>query len=41
MISQFVDSGSSYANQIDNVILIVALIVGFWFFMTIGVFFYI
>lgn len=40
MISQFVDSGSSYAGQIDNVILIVAVIVGFWFFLTIGVFFY-
>lgn len=40
MISWFVDSASTYAGQIDNVILIITLIVGFWFFLTMGVFFY-
>lgn len=40
MISQFVDTGSTYAAQIDNVILIIALITGFWFFLTMGVFYY-
>jgi len=32
--------GSTYAADIDNVIVLVAIIVGFWFFATVGMFFW-
>ena len=40
MIDVMVPQVSTYAAQIDFVILLVAVIVGFWFFLTLGVFFF-
>ncbi len=38
MISKYVDSASSYAPQVDNLILMIAGITGFWFFLALGLF---
>ncbi|MFT3839457.1 MAG: hypothetical protein QM723_20910 [Myxococcaceae bacterium] len=40
MIQKYVESGSSFAPQIDNLILVVAAITGFWFFLTLGLLIY-
>ena len=40
MISKYVESASSYAGDIDHLIWLVTLIVGFWFFLAEGVFLY-
>ena len=38
MIEYYLQGASSYASEIDGLILLVTLIVGFWFFLTEGVF---
>jgi cytochrome c oxidase subunit 2 len=40
MIPQMIPQASSYAASIDNVILLVGVLVGFWFFLAEGVFFW-
>ncbi|HEY8432868.1 MAG TPA: cytochrome c oxidase subunit II [Sandaracinaceae bacterium] len=40
MIESLVPQASSYAADIDNLILLIAILVGFWFFVAQGVFFY-
>jgi cytochrome c oxidase subunit 2 len=40
MFGLFPDIASSYAGDVDNLILWVTIIVGFWFFLAEGVFFY-
>lgn len=40
MVSFFVDSASTFSAQIDHLILLIAVITGFWFFLTLGVFLY-
>ncbi len=40
MISLFVEQISTYAADVDGVINLVGVLVGFWFFVTVGVFFY-
>jgi cytochrome c oxidase subunit II len=40
MIDQYVESGSSFSGDIDNLILVVGAIVGFWFFLALGAFFF-
>lgn len=40
MIDLLVPRASTYAGDIDNLILLVAVLVGFWFFLAQGVFFY-
>jgi cytochrome c oxidase subunit II len=39
-IDKYVPSGSSFSGDIDNLILVVGLIVGFWFFAALGLFFF-
>ncbi|MCP4868620.1 MAG: cytochrome c oxidase subunit II [Proteobacteria bacterium] len=39
MIEQFVEAGSTYARNIDNVILLIGVLVGFWWALSTGVFF--
>jgi cytochrome c oxidase subunit 2 len=38
MVERYVPAGSSFASDIDQLIVIVTLIVGFWFFATLGMF---
>jgi cytochrome c oxidase subunit 2 len=40
MVEMFLDQASSYAGQIDNVVLVVAIITGVWSVLCFGVFFY-
>ena len=40
MIEQYVAALSTYAGDIDNLILLIAVLVGFWFVLCEGVFFY-
>jgi cytochrome c oxidase subunit 2 len=40
MIEQFVPSGSTYANDIDFVFILIFWVVGFWFLLSEGVFFW-
>ena len=40
MISKYVPSVSSFSNDIDSLIWLVTVIVGFWFFLAEGVLFY-
>lgn len=40
MISKYVESASSFAGDIDHLIWLVTVIVGFWFFLAEGVLFY-
>lgn len=40
MISKYVESASSFAGQIDFLILLITAIVGFWWFLAEAVFFY-
>lgn len=40
MVEPFLQQASSYAGQIDNVILVVAIITGFWSVLCFGVFFW-
>ena len=40
MVERFITEASSYAANIDFVIDLVGALVGFWFFVTVGVFFY-
>jgi cytochrome c oxidase subunit 2 len=40
MIEYFIPSGSSYAGDVDMLILLIAVLTGFWFFLTLGMFFY-
>lgn len=40
MIEQFVKSASSFSGDIDGLILLVTVLVGFWFFVAQGIFFW-
>ena len=40
MISKYVDSASTFSGDIDHLIFLVTAIVGFWFLLAEGVFFY-
>lgn len=40
MIEYFIPSGSSFASDVDMVITLIAVLTGFWFFLTLGMFFY-
>ncbi|MEE9278706.1 MAG: cytochrome c oxidase subunit II [Myxococcota bacterium] len=40
MIEYYVEAVSSYAAQIDGLILLIAVLVGFWFFLCEGIFFF-
>ena len=40
MIERYLVSASSYAQDIDNLILLISVLVGFWFVLCEGVFFY-
>jgi cytochrome c oxidase subunit 2 len=40
MIEYYLSQASSFAGQIDDLFLLVTLIIGFWFFLSEGVFFY-
>lgn len=40
MIKFFVDSASTYSGDIDNLFLLITVLVGFWFFLAEGIFFY-
>lgn len=40
MMELFIENVSSYGGQIDNLILVIAILAGFWFFVAEGVFFY-
>ena len=40
MISKYVESASSFSGEIDHLIWLVTLIVGFWFFLAEAVFLY-
>lgn len=40
MISKYVESAASFSGEIDHLIWLIALIVGFWFLLAEGVFFY-
>lgn len=40
MVERLVQQASSYAHSIDGLILLVAVLVGFWFFLAEGVFFW-
>lgn len=40
MIEQYVQNASSYAGDIDGLILLVTVLVGFWFFVAQGIFFW-
>ena len=40
MISYFVDAVSTYAQDIDNLITLIAVLVGFWFLLAEGIFFF-
>ena len=40
MIEHFVDQASTYAGDIDGLITLIAVLVGFWFILTEGVFFW-
>ena len=40
MIEYFIEQGSSYAGDIDALILLITVLVGFWFFLSEVVFFY-
>jgi len=40
MIEQYIDQVSSYAADIDNLILLITVLVGFWFFLCEGMFFW-
>jgi cytochrome c oxidase subunit 2 len=40
MIPQFIPQASTYASSIDNIIFLVAVLVGFWFFVAEGMFFW-
>lgn len=40
MIETFVPSGSTFAGDIDQLFLIIMVIIGFWFFATLGMFFW-
>jgi cytochrome c oxidase subunit II len=40
MIEFFVPQGSSFANDIDSLFLFIVVVVGFWFFATMGMFLY-
>lgn len=40
MIEQYLVQASSYAEDIDNLILLIAVLTGFWFFLAEGVFFW-
>ena len=40
MIEHFVKNASSYAGDIDGLILLVTVLVGFWFFAAQGIFFW-
>jgi len=40
MIERYVIQASTYAADIDALILLIGVLVGFWFFLTLGVFFY-
>jgi cytochrome c oxidase subunit 2 len=40
MISKYVESASSFAGDIDHLIWLIAAIVGFWFLLAEGIFFY-
>ena len=35
-----IEQASTYANDIDNIILLVAVLVGVWFFLAEGIFFW-
>jgi cytochrome c oxidase subunit 2 len=39
-VAQFIPQASTYASSIDNVIFLVAVLVGFWFFVAEGMFFW-
>jgi cytochrome c oxidase subunit 2 len=39
MIELFLESGSTYANDIDNLIMLVGVLVGFWWILSTAVFF--
>jgi cytochrome c oxidase subunit 2 len=39
-LAQFIPQASTYASSIDNVILLVGVLVGFWFFVAEGMFFW-
>jgi cytochrome c oxidase subunit 2 len=38
MLESLVPSGSSYSGDIDQLLLLITLVVGFWFFLTLGMF---
>jgi len=40
MMERWVPSGSSYAGDVDGLILLVSVLVGFWFFVAQGIFFW-
>lgn len=40
MIDWFIPRASTYAQQIDGIILLILILVGFWFLLTVGVFFW-
>lgn len=40
MIESAIAQASTYAGDIDGLILLIGVLVGFWFFLTLGVFFY-
>jgi cytochrome c oxidase subunit 2 len=40
MIERYVPAASTYASDIDGIITLIAVLVGFWFVLTLGVFFW-
>jgi cytochrome c oxidase subunit 2 len=40
MIEWLVPAASTYARDLDNLVLLIAVVVGFWFFLCEGIFFY-
>ena len=40
MIDRLIPSGSTYSGDIDNLIVLIGILVGFWFLLSEGVFFY-
>lgn len=40
MIESYLEQSSTYAAHIDNLVMMIAVLVGFWFFATGGMFFY-
>lgn len=38
MIENYLPAASTYANDIDNVVLLIAVLTGFWFFLTLAIF---